>query len=104
MYRRWYAYSKARDMMLDHTDSKHAPWHLVRSNDKRRARLNIISHILQSIPYKRTKHKKVDLPKRSDTSTSRSVVLTSSNGDIHARPRDRIPQHRGGEDWRLEWL
>jgi polyphosphate kinase len=65
-YRRWYAYSKARDMMLDATDSKHAPWHIVRSNDKRRARLNIISHILQSIPYKKVKHKKVELPKRSD--------------------------------------
>src|SRR5215467_6005585 len=57
-YRRWYAYSKARDMMLQATDSKHAPWHLVHSNDKRRARLNIISHILQTIPYKKVKHKK----------------------------------------------
>jgi polyphosphate kinase 2 len=65
-YRRWYAYSKARDMMLDATDSKHAPWHLVHSNDKRRARLNIISHILRTIPYKKVKHKKVELPKRSD--------------------------------------
>jgi len=65
-FRRWYAYSKARDMMLDATDSKHAPWRLVHSNDKRRARLNIISHILESIPYKKTKHKKVELPKRSD--------------------------------------
>src|SRR5262249_39099620 len=65
-YRRWYAYSKARDMMLDATDSKHAPWRLVHSNDKRRARPTIISHILESIPYKKTKHKKVGLPKRSD--------------------------------------
>ena len=48
--RRWYDYSKARDMMLKATDSKHAPWHVVRSDDKRRARLNCISHILEFDP------------------------------------------------------
>jgi polyphosphate kinase len=64
-YRRWYAYSRARDMMLAATDSKHAPWRLVRSNDKRRARLNAISHILARIPYKKVPHAKVKLPKRS---------------------------------------
>ncbi|TMJ79256.1 MAG: polyphosphate kinase 2 [Alphaproteobacteria bacterium] len=46
-YGRWYDYSRARDMMLDKTDSKHAPWHIVRSDDKRRARLNCIAHILR---------------------------------------------------------
>src|ERR1700720_962621 len=45
-YRRWYDYSRARDMMLEKTDSKHAPWHIVRSDDKRRGRLNGISYIL----------------------------------------------------------
>jgi polyphosphate kinase 2 len=65
-YRRWYAYSKARDLMLKATDSKHAPWYIVRSDDKRRARLNCISHILRSIPYKRVKRTKVKLPGRSD--------------------------------------
>jgi polyphosphate kinase 2 (PPK2 family) len=65
-YRRWYAYSKARDLMLEATDSKHAPWHIVRSDDKRRARLNCISHILKSIPFKKVKHSKVKLPARSD--------------------------------------
>jgi polyphosphate kinase 2 len=65
-YRRWDDYSKARDMMLKATDSKHAPWHIVRSDDKRRARLNAISHILKSIPYKKVKQDKVKLPKRSD--------------------------------------
>jgi polyphosphate kinase 2 len=65
-YGRWYAYSRARDMMLKATDSKHAPWHVVRSDIKRRARLNCISHILQSIPYKKVKRAKVKLPKRSD--------------------------------------
>jgi polyphosphate kinase 2 len=65
-YGRWYNYSRARDMMLKATDSKHAPWHIVRSDNKRRARLNCISHILQSIPYKKVKRAKVKLPKRSD--------------------------------------
>jgi polyphosphate kinase len=65
-YRRWYDYSRARDLMLKATDSKHAPWYLVRSNDKRRARLNCIAHVLKSIPYKKTKETKVKLPKRSN--------------------------------------
>jgi polyphosphate kinase len=65
-YRRWYDYSKARDMMLRATDSTHAPWHIVLSNDKRRARLNCISHILRLIPYKMTPRKKIRLPRRSN--------------------------------------
>jgi polyphosphate kinase len=65
-YRRWYDYSRARDVMLEKTDSKHAPWQIVRSDDKRRGRLNCISHILSSIPYKKIPHPKVKLPKRSD--------------------------------------
>jgi len=64
-FRRWYDYSRARDMMLAATDSKHAPWRLVRSDDKRRARLNAISHVLATIPYKKVAHTKVKLPKRS---------------------------------------
>ena len=62
---RWYEYSRARDMMLEATDSKHAPWYLVRSDDKRRARLNCISHLLSMIPYKKVPREKVKLPKRS---------------------------------------
>ena len=65
-FQRWYAYSRARDMMLKTTDSKQAPWHVVHSDDKRRARLNCISHILSLIPYKKIHHKKVKLPKRSN--------------------------------------
>jgi polyphosphate kinase 2 len=65
-YRRWYDYSKARDLMFKTTDSKHAPWYVVRSEDKRRARLNCISHLLTMIPYKRISQKKVELPKRSE--------------------------------------
>jgi polyphosphate kinase 2 len=62
---RWYQYSRARDLMLDATDSKHAPWYIVRSDDKKRARLNCISHLLSLIPYKKIPRKKVKLPKRS---------------------------------------
>ena len=65
-YRRWYDYSRARDMMLETTHSKHAPWCVVRSDDKKRARLDCISHILRSIPFKRLKPEKVKLPKRSE--------------------------------------
>jgi len=65
-YRRWYEYSRARDMMLKATDTRDAPWRLIRSDDKRRARLNIISHILETIPYKKIARDKVKLPKRSN--------------------------------------
>jgi polyphosphate kinase 2 len=65
-YRRWYQYSRARDIVLEKTDSKHAPWHIVPSDDKRRGRLNCISHILSLIPYKKVRRDKVKLPKRSD--------------------------------------
>jgi polyphosphate kinase 2 len=64
-YRRWYAYSRARDLMLKKTSSKHAPWQLVRSDDKRRARLNCIAHLLKSIPFKRLPPNPIRLPKRS---------------------------------------
>ena len=65
-YDRWYDYSRARDMMLKATDSIHAPWYIARSDDKRRARLNCISHILSLIPYKKLGTEKVKLPKRSN--------------------------------------
>ncbi len=64
-YARWYDYSRARDLMLEATDTKHAPWYVVRSDDKRRARLNCISHLLHSIPYEEVRRDKVKLPKRS---------------------------------------
>jgi polyphosphate kinase 2 len=63
---RWYDYSRARDMMLEATDTDHAPWHIVRSDDKKRARLNLISHFLSLIPYESPKRdgNKVRLPSR----------------------------------------
>jgi polyphosphate kinase 2 len=64
-YARWYDYSRARDLMLDATDTEISPWHILRSDDKKRARLNGISHILSQIPYERTRHEKAKLPKRS---------------------------------------
>jgi polyphosphate kinase 2 len=63
-YSRWYDYSRARDAMLKQTDSDHAPWVIVRSDDKRRGRLNCIAHILKAIPYKKIERPKVKLPAR----------------------------------------
>jgi polyphosphate kinase len=64
-YDRWYEYSRARDAMLKATDKPQTPWYILKSDDKRRARLNGIAHILSAIPYKRIKHETVKLPKRS---------------------------------------
>jgi polyphosphate kinase len=61
---RWYDYSRARDKMLEATDTEYAPWYLLRSDDKRRARLNLISHLLNLIPYESSPPKKVKLPTR----------------------------------------
>jgi polyphosphate kinase len=63
-YSRWYDYSRARDDMFTATDTGFAPWHVVDSNDKKRARLNIISHLLGQIPYESAPREKVKLPKR----------------------------------------
>ena len=62
---RWYDYSRARDRMLEATDTDVAPWYILRSDDKRTARLNAIAHILSQIPYKKLPHSKVKLPGRS---------------------------------------
>ncbi|HEU4936576.1 MAG TPA: polyphosphate kinase 2 [Vicinamibacterales bacterium] len=62
---KWYEYSRARDVMLKHTDTRKAPWTIVPSDDKRTARLNTIAHILNTIPYKKVSQKKVKLPNRS---------------------------------------
>ena len=65
-YARWYDYSRARDAMFEATNHRFAPWYVVHSDDKNRARLNGIKHILSLIPYKRIKRAKIRLPKRSD--------------------------------------
>jgi polyphosphate kinase 2 len=62
---RWFEYSRARDIMLEATDTDFAPWYIVPSDDKRRARLNCINHLLGLIPYKKLPRKKVKVPERS---------------------------------------
>jgi polyphosphate kinase len=62
---RWYDYSRARDLMLKKTDTRIAPWYVVRSDDKKTARLNTIAHVLSRIPYKKLSQPKIKLPKRS---------------------------------------
>ena len=64
-YNRWYDYSRARDAMLEATDTDYAPWHIVPSDSKKHARLNCISHLLGQIPYKESPRKKVTLGKRN---------------------------------------
>src|SRR5262249_16302722 len=65
-FRRWYEYSRPRDKMLEATDTKHAPWYVVRTDDKKKARLNCISHLLRMIPYGKVPREKVELPKRKN--------------------------------------
>ena len=80
-YNRWWDYTRAYDDMIRATDTKHAPWWIVPSNDKKRARINCISHILSSIPYERVKFDKPNFSKRQkrpddfvDVATPRNVV------------------------------
>lgn len=63
-YSRWYDYSRARDAMFAATDTGFAPWYVAGSDDKKRARLNIIRHLLDRIPYQELPREKVELPKR----------------------------------------
>jgi polyphosphate kinase 2 len=84
-YRRWYDYSRARDIMLKATDTRHAPWHLVHSDDKKRARLNAIAHILESTPYDRIKRAKLALPKRSDKGRYDDQASLKGRTFVHER-------------------
>ncbi len=63
-YNRWYDYSRARDKMFKATDSSWAPWFVVNSDDKRRARLNLITHLIKHIPYEELPREKIKLPDR----------------------------------------
>jgi len=65
-YRRWYDYSRARDLMLEATDTKQCPWYILDSNDKKKARLNCIEHILNMVPYGKIPQQKVKLGERSN--------------------------------------
>lgn len=62
---RWFEYSKARDLMLEATDTKESPWYILRSDNKKQARLNCLAHLLSLIPYKKVRRQDIKLPKRS---------------------------------------
>jgi polyphosphate kinase 2 len=81
---KWYKYSRARDQMLEATDTEWAPWHIVPSDDKRRARLNCIAHLLSAIPYKPVKRKSIELPKRDKDDAYDDVASIAD--------RRRVPQ------------
>jgi hypothetical protein len=86
-YSRWYDYSRARDEMFSATDTSWAPWYVVRSDDKKRARLNTITHLLHHIPYEDTPLEKVKLPdRRNHTGTRNQTTRTSSCRSSLGRP------------------
>jgi polyphosphate kinase 2 len=74
-YSRWYDYSRARDAMLAATDTSWAPWHVVHTDDKKRGRLNIISHLLTQVPYDPLRIPEVTLPKRQKAGDYRDPGL-----------------------------
>jgi polyphosphate kinase 2 len=74
-YKHWYDYSRARDEMFKATDTPLSPWYVVRSDDKKRARLNLITHLLKHIPYEEVKHEKVKLPERQGRNGYRDPEL-----------------------------
>ncbi|MEU8238244.1 polyphosphate kinase 2 [Actinoplanes missouriensis] len=75
-YTHWYDYSRARDAMLAATDTAWAPWHIAGTDDKRRARLNIISHLLSQVPYEPLKTRDVTLPERQRANGYKEPDLT----------------------------
>jgi len=80
-YRRWTEFSRARDEMFTATDTAWAPWWIVNSDDKKRARLNVISHLLDRIPYEHLEHRDVELPDRQEPGAYRE-----SNAPLHHIP------------------
>ena len=82
-YSRWYDYSRARDDMFAATDNSFAPWYVVRSDDKKRARLNAIRHLLSQIPYKKPKREKIELPDRQKRKGYREPAYPYKYVDEH---------------------
>jgi polyphosphate kinase 2 len=82
---KWFRYSRARDLMLKATDSKKAPWYILRSDNKKRARLNCIRHLLSLIPYKKVPREKIDLPERS--------MKGAYNDQAALKVRKFVPEH-----------
>ena len=81
---RWYDYSRARDMMMDATDTEREPWYIVRADDKKRARLNCIAHLLSLIPYEKVRREKVKLPK--------VVMKAAYDDEIGMKDRRFVPE------------
>jgi polyphosphate kinase 2 len=91
-YRRWYDYSKARDEMFAKTDTEFSPWYIARSDDKKRARLNIIRHLLSKVPYESVPREHVKLPRRQNAGDYREpdypyrfVPVAAEGTEEHAR-------------------
>ncbi|MBG0567188.1 polyphosphate kinase 2 [Actinoplanes aureus] len=76
-YTHWYDYSRARDEMLARTDTAWAPWYVANTDDKKRARLNIISHLLSQVPYEPLKTRDVKLPRRQQADDYQETDLTA---------------------------
>ena len=75
-YSRWYDYSRARDEMFAATDTAWAPWYVANTDDKKRGRLNIITHLLSQVPYKPLERREVSLPKRQKSDGYHEPALT----------------------------
>jgi len=90
-YSRWYDYSRARDAMFKATDTPWAPWFVVHSDSKRHARLNIIAHLLQQIPYKDLPREKIELPKRQ-----KPHGYETPNYPFKVIPEPKWPSQRDG--------
>ena len=65
-FRRWYEYSRARDRMLEATDTKHAPWYILGSDDKKKARLNCIKHLFSLIPYRKAPRERAEIARTQE--------------------------------------
>ena len=74
-YGRWYDYSRARDAMFAATDTAWAPWYVANTDDKKRGRLNVISHLLSQVPYEPLEMKDVELPERQEPGDYREPTL-----------------------------
>ena len=102
-YSRWYDYSRARDDMFAATDTGFAPWYVVRSDDKKRARLNIITHLLEQIPYKKVKREKIEAaraPEAPAATASRRTPTRTSKTILNQRAAPSAVQHgRAPRPW-----
>ncbi len=81
-YSRWYDYSRARDDMFKATDTAWAPWYVVHSDDKKRARLNVITHLLSKIPYKKVPREKIEAAEAAE-----AARLPRARLPVQVRPR-----------------